>query len=101
MTSMIARERPLRLVRSRPFSAAAATPSSEAEIAAFYDRTITAAWRLALSLYAADARRASDAVIDAYRLVWTTGPAGRTQAALLHALVTGARPVPAPLPEPA
>ena len=73
--------------------------SAMQEAAAFYDRTITAAWRLAVSLYDHDVRRASDAVVDAYRQVWPTGPAGRHQAALLHALVTSARhgrdPVPA------
>lgn len=99
MTSMIVRERPLRLVRSRPSAPAATAPSFEAEVAAFYDRTITAVWRLALSLYAADHRRASDAVIEAYRTAWTAGPASRNQAALLHALVMGSRaghdPVPA------
>ena len=74
-------------------------PTAADEAAAFYDRTITAAWRLALNLYDHDARRASDAVVDAYRQVWPSGPAGRHQAALLHALVTSARrgldPVPA------
>lgn len=99
MTSMIARERPLRLVRSRPAAPTAPAPSFEAEVTAFYDRTITAAWRLSLSLYAGDHRRASDAVIEAYRAAWSSGPAGRTQVALLHALVIGSRadhdPVPA------
>ena len=69
------------------------------EAAAFYDRTITAAWRLALRLYDQDERRAGDAVVDAYRAAWLAGPAHRDQAWLLHALVAGTRdsldPVPA------
>lgn len=64
------------------------------EAAAFYDRTIVAAWRLALHLYGQDPRRASDAIVDAYREVWTTGRPD--QASLLHALVVHARPAPIP-----
>ena len=75
------------------------SPAAVDEAAAFYDRTITAAWRLALRLHDGDARRASDAVVDAYRVTWQAGPARRDQAWLLHALVTGSRrsldPVPA------
>ena len=88
--NMAVRRAPLRLVTSAPDPA-------EAAVAEFYDRTITAAWRLATALYAADTRRASSAVVDAYRDVWVAG--ARDQASLLHALVQGARadhdPVPA------
>ena len=73
---------PLRLVSPAPDPA-------EAAVAEFYDRTITAAWRLATALYAADTRAASSAVVDAYRDVWLSG--ARDQASLLHALVLGAR----------
>ena len=88
--NMALRRAPLRLVSPAP-------DPVDAAVAAFYDRTITAAWRLATALYAADTRRASSAVVEAYRDVWVTGQ--RDQAALLHALVLGARadhdPVPA------
>lgn len=81
---------PLRLVSQVP-------DPVEAAVAEFYDRTITAAWRLATTLYAGDTRRASSAVVEAYRDVWIAG--ARDQASLLHALVMGARagrdPVPA------
>ena len=74
-------------------------PSADDHAAAdFYDRTITAVWRLATSLYPTDVRCASDAVVEAYRAVWDAGPQARDQAALLHALVTGYRISTTPVP---
>ena len=74
------------------------TTAAVDEAAAFYDRTIIAAWRLALRLYDGDARRASDAVVDAYRVTWQAGPTHRDQAWLLHALVAGSRDSLDPIP---
>ena len=74
------------------------SPDVVDEAAAFYDRTITAAWRLALRLYDGEPRRASDAVVDAYRVTWQAGPDRRDQAWLLHALVAGARDSLDPIP---
>lgn len=87
MVSKFSRRGSLRAVESLP---------AVDEAAAFYDRTIPAAWRLALHLHGQDPRRAGDAVVDAYREVWAAGPAQRHQAALLHALVTAARREPVP-----
>ena len=89
--NMALRRAPLRLVSPAP-------DPVDAAIVELYDRTITAVWRLATTLYAGDTRAASAAVVDAYRDVWAAG--ARDQASLLHALVTGARaghddPVPA------
>ena len=83
------RRAPLRLVSPAP-------DPVDARVAEFYDRTITAAWRLAIALYAGETRAASAAVVDAYRDVWTAG--ARDQASLLHALVMGARTDHGPVP---
>ena len=75
-------------------------PRPADEAAAFYDRTIRAAWCLALHLHDRDTRRAGDAVVEAYRSVWAAGPGARDQAALLHALVISTRRGRDPLPDP-
>lgn len=82
-----------------PTTSRRATPATHVDEAeSFYNRTVTAAWRLAVNLYDHDVRCASDAVVDAYRSVWAQGPEHRHQAALLHALVAGARDTRAPVP---
>lgn len=68
----------------------------EAAVAEFYDRTITAAWCVATALYPDDVRRASDAVVEAYRTAWFTD--GRDQNSLLRALVVGFRAKDDPVP---
>jgi hypothetical protein len=82
-----------------PGTARLVTPDTHVEEAErFYNRTVIAVWRLAVSLYEHDARLASNAVVDAYREVWALGPEHRHQVALLHALVMGVRAQASPIP---